>query len=367
MVRRLWMLLSLLLLFAVAAPAQDAPRPRPDASAATVPWQWGVRPWVILGAEDRPALRQKLEEDAYAAWVRLRERSGDRWWNGTVYITWVDDEREFLEHTGHRPEHTAAAANGARRLIWINAGAWQRTPAKQNIETLAHEMGHVLLATLPGSANRMLPLWAEEGIVMHLAGQPASEDPLLLATKRLAGGLPDLDGLEEEFPSGGEARAVAYAVSHSAVAQAARANGDRGREVARLVSILAHPERGPALARDFRDPVRREGWQIAVDEALGNQLALGVIVVTGGTLFWIVVFGLATVAWFKLRARKAEYERREQEEEPWAESLTEADVQDIYGDREDRWDAGKDEGGGTATVPSGKPRRNVPWPEAEDR
>jgi hypothetical protein len=337
------------------------------APGAAVPWQWGVRPWVILGVEGRPALRQRIEDDAYAAWVRLREHSGDRWWNGTVYITWVDDEREFLRHTGHRPEHTAAAANGARRLIWINAGAWQRSPAAENIETLAHEMGHVLLATLPGSANRMLPLWAEEGIVMHLAGQPPSKDPLLLPTKRLFGGLPALELLEEEFPGGGEARSVAYAMAHSAVAQAARANGDRGGGVARLVSILAHPERGPALARDFRDPVRREGWQVAASEALGNQLTLGIIVGTGGTLFWLLVFALAIMAWLRIRARKAEYDRREQEEEPWARSLTEADVQDIYGDREDRWEAGKEDSGGTATRAPSRPRRNVPWPEAEDR
>lgn len=56
-----------------------------------------------------------------------------------------------------------------------------------------------------------------------------------------------------------------------------------------------------------------------------------------GFIFIVAAF-LVIWAFFKVRARNAAQVREDEADEPWAASLTDADVQDIYGDREDRWD-----------------------------
>ena len=77
-----------------------------------------------------------------------------------------------------------------------------------------------------------------------------------------------------------------------------------------------------------------------------------------GWLLWPVIAILVVVAWLKIRARRVEQSRAEDDDEPWAKSLTDEDVQDIYGDREERWES--------ENRPTGL-QRQQPWPKEEDR
>lgn len=55
---------------------------------------------------------------------------------------------------------------------------------------------------------------------------------------------------------------------------------------------------------------------------------------------WYIILGIALlvpIAYFMMRRNHQARDDEEQDEERWAESLTDADVQDIYGDKEDRW------------------------------
>lgn len=58
--------------------------------------------------------------------------------------------------------------------------------------------------------------------------------------------------------------------------------------------------------------------------------------VTGGFIILLLAL-LVPVVWFVNRNRSNAARATEDEEEPWRESLTKEDIQDMYGDREDRW------------------------------
>lgn len=293
----------------------------------------------IVGLDDRPKLRENLRLQALRA-RRIIFRSTDLDWEGTALIVWTDD-RHFRDRTGFYPEHVAAAAAAERRTIWINEAAWLRATPEDQQRTLTHECGHLLLGTLPG--GRELPLWANEGIVMHLAGQWSIDDQLKLLAAHAAGRLPRLENLEREFPREAEAQTLAYRMSFTAVDVVAQNYGDEPGQVRRLVQRLAEKGNGEALRNEFWDAFRREGWQLSTERALGSRVTSGVIILTGsGTIFLLITF-FVIFAGLKVKKRNEARKKQEVEEEPWAASLTDEDVQDIYGDREDRWK--EDKGG----------------------
>jgi hypothetical protein len=293
----------------------------------------------IVGLDDRPALATKLRDMAVDAHRELVARAG-RDWQGTVLVCWVP-ESIFLEQTGFRPEHVAAAAAPSRMTIWINEAAWQRSPEAARRETLRHELAHLLLGTLPGGKD--LPLWANEGITMHLAGQWSWDEHMRLVAAHFMGRLPTLLSLEQTFPRDEAAQALAYRMSYSAVRAVADSLGDAPGSVHRLVARLADPVRGPALAAEMRDPLRREDWQFATAHALGSRLATGILLVTGSSLLFVLLALLLVVGYFLKQRRTRDRFAEEQEDDRWAESLSDEDVQDIYGDREDRWKSGEDD------------------------
>ncbi|MCC6545705.1 hypothetical protein IT570_00945 [Candidatus Sumerlaeota bacterium] len=56
----------------------------------------------------------------------------------------------------------------------------------------------------------------------------------------------------------------------------------------------------------------------------------GGYIILGISLFVIVSYVV-------LRRNTRQRQQEEEDDEPWAQSLTEDDVQDIYGDKEERW------------------------------
>lgn len=251
---------------------------------------------------------------------------------GEVRVFWMP-ERQFMEATGFRPENVSAAASPSRGAIWINASAWRRSALADQRETMRHEFGHLVLGALPG--GRDLPLWANEGIVMHLAGQYNNEAQLSLLAAHAMGRTPRLADLERTFPRDRGPQSLAYQMSYNAVGVLADYYGDGPGRVAHLLNALADPVTGPALARDLHHPPYRDAWDDATRAALGSRVTTGIVVMTGSTAIFVFAAILVIVAFvIKRRRRKEAYE---EEREPWEESLTDADVQDIYGDRDDRW------------------------------
>ncbi len=309
-------------------PATPVTRPDFDASQSILP------AFKMVGLEDRPKLEASVRLTALRARHRLLD-TADQDWQGTAIIFWTD-EAQFLEKTGHRPEHSAAAASASRKIIWINEAAWSRASEEERTETMTHELAHLLVGNLPG--GRELPLWAQEGLAMHLAEQWTLEERMLLHRAHLFGRLPLLENLEREFPAGGDGQTLAYQMSYTTISEVARIYGDEPGEVRRLLRRLSDPKKGPRLGEDFWDAFIREGWQRAVDQSLGSRLTTGVILLSTGGLIFLIMAVLVILAFFKLSFRRKKWADEVEEEEAWAESLTDEDIQDVWGDREDRWE-----------------------------
>ncbi|MEO8376381.1 MAG: hypothetical protein ABI579_01820 [Candidatus Sumerlaeota bacterium] len=55
---------------------------------------------------------------------------------------------------------------------------------------------------------------------------------------------------------------------------------------------------------------------------------------------WYIIVSISLfviVTFMVLRKKTHKHDETEEEEERWAESLTDEDVQDLYGDKEERW------------------------------
>lgn len=316
------------------------------------------RPYLVLGIEEDTRLFRAVDDIAFESWIHLKDVTFGQRWPGTVHIVWCATEAEFFQHTNNAPEHFAAAASPERRIIWINPSKWRAASRDANLATMKHEMAHILLHTFPGGHG--LPRWAEEGIVMHLANQWSPVDSAALAEARFFGTLPRLESIEHQFP-GDSSVDMAYAMGYFAVEVIARSYGDEPGKVDRLVASLASEKLGPRVREDLWDETRREGLQLGVYHTLGSYGASAVIVFTTGTLFWGIVAILVVVAFLKKKRRAHHIARLEEEEESWARSLTEADIQDIYGDREDRFAEPENQ-----ITPVGPAPRKNPWPDAEN-
>lgn len=301
---------------------QEARKPRPEG------------PLQVLGLDDRPELKDEIERLAFEARATIRNTTRIDW-DGTAYIVWAENDRDYERMTRKRPEFTAAAANAAKRTVWINASAWKKSEPEERKAVLAHEFGHLLLGNLPGGRN--LPLWAEEGIVQHLADEWSAQKAMALVRGRAFGSLPTLADLEQSFPEDPDRQTTAYALGYRAVEVVAEEYGGRQGGVSFLVRMLADPQAGPALNDDLWDGERRDAWNAAAVSGLGGRGMAAFVVITSGSTIWIAAMVLAFAAWVIAKRRRAQAARREAEEEAWARSLEQGDIQDIYGDAEDRF------------------------------
>lgn len=302
----------------------EAEDPRPAPSRAG--------PLKVLGLDDNPALRAHVEQVAFQARARIRQTTRADW-EGTALVVWVENPREYRTLTGKIPEFTAAAASAARRTVWINASAWRRSDPRTQLETLTHEFGHLLLGNLPGGTR--LPLWAEEGVVMHLAGEWNMTRALAVSRAHAFGQLPSLVDLETTFPEDPEMQALAYAVSYLTVAEIAASLGDAAGAPERLMRRLSDAQAGPRLREALWDPAVRDGWEAQMLEALGGRVTNLMIALSSGTAFWFLILVLVFWAWSKKRARRRAANEQEAREEAWAASLTERDIHDVWGEPQD--------------------------------
>lgn len=291
-------------------------------------------PLKVIGLDDRPELKNHIEDLAYESRVTIRETTRIDW-RGTALIVWTDNERDYLAQTGKLPEFTAAAANADYRTVWINGAAWKRATSSEQRQVLTHELGHLLLGHLPGGDD--LPLWAEEGIVMHLAGEWDFNRSLAVSRAHSFGQLPALGDLELQFPRDPEQQQLAYAVGYLAVDEIARDLGDERGKITRLMRRIADKEEGPKFEETLWDRDVREGWNIQMLDSLGGRTLNLILVLTSGTTIWLLAMVLLWLAWKKKKRRRELATARELAEEPWLESLSEGDMQDIWGDRDERW------------------------------
>ncbi len=292
-------------------------------------------PLQVLGLDDRPQLKAEIEGMAYESRRIIRQTTRIDW-EGTAWIVWSDRESDYSKMTGKRAEFTAAAANARKHTIWINGNAWRRSTPVENQKVMTHEIGHLLVGNLPGGRNR-LPLWAEEGIVQHLADEWTFQKEWTLARAHAFDQLPTLASLEDRFPEDPEGQLLAYAYGYRGIVELAQSFGDDTDSLERVMRRLADEKAGPELNQFLWEDNQRDALDRQVRESLGSRVTSAVLILTSGMTFWIIAMVLAVWAWGK-KKRDRILASRAAEEEAWAESLTEEDIQEVWGDREDRWE-----------------------------
>lgn len=247
-------------------------------------------------------------------------------------IRFCETEDEFSRATGFRPESVVAAASSRQAMIWINGPAWQRTGPSQSFPILTHEYAHVVVGRL---APVRLPRWADEGLAMHLAGQWTLADGFAASKAQLFGGLPSLPSIEETFPTSDEAMRRAYLMSYMSIEFLARRLGAKPDNVDPILERLQAPGAGTEFAKSLWEPMTRAQIQTDALAALGHTARKWVIYLTSGATIWIFVTLLFLYAWWRKRRLTAAAQEEEKKEEAWTESLTEADIIDIYGEPQD--------------------------------
>jgi|GEM_PF-1151902 len=111
------------------------------------------------------------------------------------------------------PTWAAGAARPTQRRITVT----NANPSKAaRMQVLLHEMVHVAVRSAAGDAE--VPLWFNEGVSRHLAGEVGNDtDEQALARAYAKRRIPPLGTLRHRFPSHGPDAQVAYAVSGRAV------------------------------------------------------------------------------------------------------------------------------------------------------
>jgi len=284
-------------------------------------------PLRVINLDDQPDRKKEVEKIAREA--RTTVRSGTLLdWKDTAYIIWVESNEEFEQVTSFKFEFTAAAASPARNTIWINADVWQRSTPTERKEIMTHEMGHLLLGAL--TEGKPIPLWANEGIVQHMAGEWNIAKSESLSVGRAIDVIPHLNDLEYEFPEVQSERELAYLISYKAIENKIKEYApDDQIDIRVLMYQLSGNNRDRFIA-DLWDSDRVTQLNQITMDSIGPRVGHWLVAMFSTTTVWMLILFLVIAAWVVLRIKRAQRDREEMDE-VWSKSLTKADVIDIYG------------------------------------
>lgn len=298
-------------------------------------------PLRVLGLDDNEALKRSIADIAFESRKIIREQTSLDW-NETAYILWTS-EQDFQRLTNFDSEFTAAAANAQKMTIWINESVWKSSSPSDRQKIMTHEMGHLFVGHL--SPKNRLPLWVEEGIVQHLAGEwswtKGQEFNIGLTTGRL----PNLSELEERFPEDPTLRQLSYLVSYKAVANLiTEYAGKEKATIGGLLYFISNDNAREEFLDDVWAPENRDRWNSEIATSSGSKIGVWLATFFTDGTFWLIALILLILAWLKTRIEKTRRNRQEMQE-AWRESLTDEDIVIIYGPKEGE----------------GEPEEETPW------
>lgn len=143
---------------------------------------------------------------------------------GTIYL--APSPEVFDSLTGGRaPDWAAGVAFPRLRVIVLPVYSGRRTPNRDPVVTLRHELAHLALnAYLPAP----IPRWFDEGYATWVSGSLDEASAWRLRWAFLLGRAPPLDSLTLDWPAGAAQAELAYLLSASAVRYLAERGGERG-------------------------------------------------------------------------------------------------------------------------------------------
>jgi hypothetical protein len=212
------------------------------------------------------------------------------------------------------PQYAAGVAYPSMHLALLALQAPDTWEAPDLVELLRHELTHLALAD--AASGHHVPRWFDEGLAIFESGEGRWARFRVLWDATLSGRLLPLADLDRSFPEDRYEVSVAYAESADFVQYLMR-DADR----ARYGSLIQRVRNGGAFSRALEDAYGTDLPRLEYEwrEERGRHFGVAPLL-TGSGLLWVVVVGLAAVAWHKRRRRaRAKLEQ-------WAREEAQADA-----------------------------------------
>ena len=225
--------------------------------------------------------------------------------------------REGSPEARRAPSWAVAYAVGGASLVVLIPSRVPGYPDNSIESVLRHEVAHVLIARAAG--HRRVPRWFNEGLAIHAAREWGFEDRARLTVATVNRDGVALAELERRFSGGTHSAASAYALSAAFVRFLLDRHGPF--VAARIFDHLAEN-------RSFEESFRRAtGTTLPLEERrFWRHLDIWskwVPFLSSSATLWLLITGLALVAFKRRRDRDAEQlEAWEEEERRQLESLT---------------------------------------------
>jgi hypothetical protein len=274
------------------------------------------RGWLVI--EFPSSVRDRVEslvEDAVEYRSRLSEEFGQALLEHAVVRVARSPEQmaELAPEGAPPPSYAAGVAYPSAHLALLALQAPDTWEAPNLVELMRHELAHLALSDAVGGQH--IPRWFDEGFAIHESGEVPWARRMVLADAELGRRLLPFSELDRGFPSDRYEVNIAYAESADFVAFLLR-DADRVRFGSLIQRMRGGTEFGRALEDAYGSDLRKleYEWRTELSHRFGTIPAL-----TGGALLWVVISGLAGVAWVKrrkhAREKVAQWAREEAEME----------------------------------------------------
>jgi len=244
-----------------------------------------------------------------------------------ITIYYIPAQREFLKVAKNRNENILAYAMPEKHQIIINGEKLRQTGIEGLFQTLIHEYAHIYLGI---SIKETIPLWLNEGLVMHLAGEGNIKRNINVSIAQALGKLIPLRDLEISFPSNPEKLSLAYDQSYMLVDFLIREKYQSKDSLAFLIETLSSPKKGSQLIDSLYDPIIRDGIESAWKNYLGKRVWNWIFILTSSSVFWLAVTMLFILAYYKKRRIKYRKIKEWEEEEVVYSSLTKKEEKEFW-------------------------------------
>ena len=217
---------------------------------------------------------------------------------------WVSPDREDFTRRSRLSAHTvlAVAFPGDDRIV-LNDDGLRCAGAAQRIETVAHEMAHLLIGRAAGDV--WVPYWLHEGLAQEVSSMDLEGGAMRLAWASITGRFIPIRSLIRRFPYGGPAAPLAYAESADFTRFVATEGLAFQNTRDFFEFLIERPVEARRVFRNLSDPTVVDGlerrWHEKVRGPVNWLLAL-----TGSGVLWILVVVLFLAAYWRKKLRERE-------------------------------------------------------------
>ncbi|MBN1901750.1 hypothetical protein JW926_10545 [Candidatus Sumerlaeota bacterium] len=227
-----------------------------------------------------------------------------------VSLVYCATQKDFLQKSGLNPEHIVACASPERRAIFINGEQFQILKKEDIQPVMIHEYAHIYLGLKVAAS---LPLWLNEGLAMHLAGEWSFGDSVNLSLAHVMNRFIPFSQLSENFPYGKSEMRIAYLQSYSMTDFIMKNFFGKGG-LNPFLKRLERPNESFEIISRLQDPIILKSLEVQWRNHLGARWRNILYIILSGSLTWFFITLLFLYAYYKKRKQKKEQEALWEEE-----------------------------------------------------